>query len=507
VPLCSKSTSQMKHLCLLIMLVLDTCLLAGAQFIDEELYLEINLVTEPIVTITPKTNNPQITVSETDGLISHSFNSSIIISIRNPEPLVHYAVLDYTEIVTETTDNLKEVVRDFFVWENSRLKIKKELQHYLPESFTTEEEALQYAQKHNIPPKKIKEIPMLNSTIRIQDASGNICYLETPVKIHSSADICLQDEDYAYSGDFILKTVQKDIILNHFLPLENYLSGVVQNEIGNNAPVEALKAQAVAARTHALALLLNNKHKADGYDLCRTTHCQVYKGKYLQNEQILQAVRNSASEVLLYNGNIADANYHSCCGGKTEAGDIIWKGKPIDYLNGVNCLQEVQSYTLSQESDARKWIDKDIGWEDMSSWERGALTWHKSISLKQLAKNAGLDYINSIEIIQRGNSGRITEMKLSGNNPITLNSEYQIRQVFGNLLSSFFYIEGSYSANDGKVIIHPKATINLKGRGAGHGVGMCQVGALRMAREGMDYNSILRHYYPGTVINKDWMDE
>ena len=115
----------MKHLCLLIMLVLDTCLLAGAQFIDGELYLEINLVTEPIVTITPKTNNPQITVSETDGLISHSFNSSITISIRNPEPLVHYAVLDYTEIVTETTDNLKEVVRDFFVWENSRLKIKK----------------------------------------------------------------------------------------------------------------------------------------------------------------------------------------------------------------------------------------------------------------------------------------------------------------------------------------------------------------------------------------------
>ncbi|HNX02579.1 MAG TPA: SpoIID/LytB domain-containing protein [Candidatus Cloacimonas sp.] len=497
----------MKHLFLLLMLLLGTGLLAGAQFIDGELYLEINLVSEPTVTITPKTNNTQITVSETDGLISHSFNSSITISIRNPETLVHYAILDYTEIVTETTDNPKEVVRDFFVWENSRLKIKKELQHFLPESFTTEEEALQYAQKHNIPAKKIKEIPMLNSTIRIQDENGNICYLETPVKIHSSADIYLQEDDYAYSGDFVLKTVQKNIVLNHFLPLEDYLAGVIQNEIGNNAPGEALKAQAVAARTHALALLLNNKHKADGCDLCRTTHCQVYKGKYLQNEQILQAVRNSASEVLLYNGNIADATYHSCCGGKTEAADIIWKGKPVDYLKGVNCLKEVQNYDLSKESDARKWIDKDLAEEDMSSWERGALSWHKSISAKQLAKNAGLDYINSIEIIQRGNSGRITEMKLNGNNTITLNSEYQIRQVFGNLLSSFFYIEGSYSANNTTVTIHPKATINIKGRGAGHGAGMCQVGALRKAREGMDYNNILQHYYPETVINKDWMDE
>ncbi len=74
---------------------------------------------------------------------------------------------------------------------------------------------------------------MLNSTIRIQDENGNICYLETPVKIHSSADIYLQEDDYAYSGDFVLKTVQKNIVLNHFLPLEDYLAGVIQNEIGN----------------------------------------------------------------------------------------------------------------------------------------------------------------------------------------------------------------------------------------------------------------------------------
>jgi len=143
----------------------------------------------------------------------------------------------------------------------------------------------------------------------------------------------------------------------------------------------------------------------------------------------------------------------------------------------------------------------------MSSWEHGALSWHKSISLNQLSKNAGLSSISRIEILQRGSSGRITKVKLIGNETISLNSEYQIRQVFGNLLSSFFYIEGPYQVANGIVIIIPKPTIKIKGKGAGHGVGMCQVGALRMARKGTKYEEILQHYYPGTTINKDWIDD
>jgi len=348
---------------------------------------------------------------------------------------------------------------------------------------------------------------VLNSTVQIQDATGNICYMETPLKIHSEAELSFNSDSYAYSGDFILKTVKKKIVLNQFLPLENYLAGVVQNEIGDNAPAEALKAQIVAARTHALTLLLNNKHKADGYDLCNSTHCQVYRGKYLLNEQILQAIYECSPEVLFFNGNLAETTYHSCCGGKTEAADIIWNGKPINYLKGVSCINKVNSYDLSKEKDAREWIDKHLAEGEMSSWERGALSWNKSISHNQLAKNAGLTSINRIEIIQRGYSGRITKIKLIGNDTILLNSEYQIRQVFGNLLSSFFYIAGPYRIANETVIIIPQQTIKIKGRGAGHGVGMCQVGALRMARKGTNYKEILLHYYPETTINKEWIDD
>ncbi len=507
VQLCNDLYTMLKCNCLFILLLLFIPLLWGAQFRDGELYLEINLAASPTLSITSERKDEKITVSEMDGLISRSFDSDVYFFIVNPEKTVRYAILDYTEIISEPLDGKNAVVRNFFAWENSHLKIKTELQHFQAESFNTEEEALQYASLYNIPLDKIKEVQLINTTVQIQDAKGNICFMETPLKIHSDTDLYFNSNSYGYNGDFILKTVKKKIVLNQFLPLENYLAGVVQNEIGNNADMEALKAQAVAARTHALNLLLNNKHKVDGYDLCNTTHCQVYKGKYLQDEHILRAVYGCASEVLLINDNLAEATYHSCCGGKTDASSIIWKGKPVDHLNGVICISEAEEYDLTKESDTRRWIDEQLSTEGMSSWERGALSWHKSIPLKQIADNAGLAYINRIEIHKRGNSGRITNMKLIGNETVTYNNEYQIRYIFGNLLSSFFYIEGNYTENNGITVIIPKASVNVKGRGAGHGVGMCQVGALKKAREGDNYHDILQHYYPTTTINKDWMDE
>ncbi len=127
----------MKRNYLIILLLFCLKLLAGAQFIKGELYLEINLTASPQLTITPKGKNTNITVAEKDGLISRKFESSITINIMNPETLVHYAILDFTEVVYKAKEDENAVVRDFFAWENSRLKIKKELQHFLPESFTS----------------------------------------------------------------------------------------------------------------------------------------------------------------------------------------------------------------------------------------------------------------------------------------------------------------------------------------------------------------------------------
>src|SRR5690606_27787494 len=114
-------------------------------------------------------------------------------------------------------------------------------------------------------------------------------------------------------GEFVLKVRDGKLVLNQILPLEEYIAGVIPNEIGNNSPLEALKAQAVAARTHAVSLLLYNRHSKDGYDLCSSTHWQVYKAKHLRTERIEEAVMQSAGEVIVTEDRVADATYHSSC--------------------------------------------------------------------------------------------------------------------------------------------------------------------------------------------------
>lgn len=501
----------MKYSCLPLFVILWACFALPAfcstSYQDGQLCLEVNLLTDKQINIKQQNSAARLLISEMDGLISKELGSDLQLSVVTPETLSYFAIQEFSEIVDNVALNFNGVDRAYFAWQDSLLLIKHELLHFLPDSYSLRSEAEAFARQQGIPYSRIMEIPVINSTIKVQQANGETLYLETPLKLSSSAEIILGNQKIGFSGDFIIKTVKGKIVFNQYLPLENYLAGVIQNEIGNNSPLEALKAQAVAARTHALSLLLNNRHKADGYDLCSGTHCQVYKGKYLQNSIIQQAIMDCANEVLLIDGRVADATYHSSCGGKTDSSAAIWKGKPLAHLNGVTCMAEADSLDLSDEAMARKWIDSSVNLKGMSSWERATLNWDKSISLKQLANNVGLSDIKRIEIIRRGRSGRILSIKLEGNRDLVLDNEYKIRQAFGNLLSSFFYIKGTYQADGNRAFIYPKASLQIKGKGAGHGVGMCQVGTLRMAREGSNYREILFQYYPGTTINKDWNHE
>lgn len=479
--------------------------ISAAEYRDEQLFLEINLAAENSITLKSLNPNSGIKLSEGDGLFSKTLKGNISISVVNQESLCYYGILAMKLSGEGLAADSLAVVREYFAWENNHLSIKHELLYFEEQSFSSFEAAESYVAEMRIPKTKIMEIPLINSTVKIMSDRGETIYLETPLRLESDG-LKVNNGSLGFEGTFVLKTVKNKLVLNHYLPLEEYLAGVIQNEIGNNSPVEALKAQAVAARTHALSLLINNRHKADGYDLCSSTHCQVYKGKYLQNEAVRNAVRDCGSEALFIGGNIADATYHSSCGGKTDASSVVWKGKPVSHLNGITCIAEADSLDLSRERFARQWIDARISNEGMSSWERGALSWEKSISLGKLADNVGLSYINKIVITSRGRSGRITAMKFLGDREVKLENEYKIRQAFDNTLSSFFYIKGAYSESGDDVVINPKASLQLKGKGAGHGVGMCQVGALRMAREGKSYKEILQHYYPGTELKYDWME-
>lgn len=491
------------HFCL-ILSCLTVFHLAAAEYSNNQLKLEINLASSPSMSI--KTNG-SVQVCEADGLICRYLAGSFQVSLVNQDEITWYGILDKKlSWIDPETDSLA-VPREYFTWENGKLTIKREYLKFLVQSFSSKSEAENYALSKGFSASKVMEIPVVNSTVQIITAHGDKYYMETPLRISSDKAIQINGESLGFEGEFILKSVKGRIVLNHFLGLEAYLAGVVQNEIGNNSPTEALKAQAVAARTHALSLLANNRHKADGFDLCSSTHCQVYKGKYLQNDALLKAIADCEDEALFISGQIADATYHSSCGGKTDASSAVWKGKPVAHLNGVSCWPEVDSLDLSLEPQARLWIDTRPSTNGMSSWERGALNWEKTITRSQLAKNAGLTTLKRIEINQRGRSGRIMSLKLIGDKTLSLDNEYKIRQVFGNLLSSFFYIKGSYRQNGNATILIPRATLTIKGKGAGHGVGMCQVGALRLARDGMSYQYILQYYYPGTTISREWKDE
>lgn len=485
---------QNSRLLLLLFSLLITSLTA-AEIKDNTLYLEILLSEGKSLTIEGRDSSPPFfTITEINSPIARQLEGRLSISFMNRDKLPFWGFLNRIEPMGIYGLDEENVIRQTIVWQDEKLTLKNERMVFEPTAFVDKEEALLYAAQEGIPTNQIKAIPMINATVKISSGEKDY-YFETPLHIKSEKDIQVGGLNLGFSGEFILKAMSENLVLTHFLSLEDYVGGVIQNEIGASAPIEALKTQAVAARTHAIKLLLYNRHFADGYDLCNGTHCQVYKGQHLSNANIRTAVSETAQEVLTFDGLISDATYHSSCGGKTDSSSNIWKGTPLAHLMGVTCISACDSLDLSTDSGAKAWINTQLTDPEASSWENASLNWVRQISRTKLAKNLGLKNINKIEILKRGNSGRVILMKITGNKSITLDNEYKIRQVFGNLPSSFFYI-----SSDG-------ATISLKGKGSGHGVGMCQVGVLRLARAGWKYPQILEKYYPGTQIRRDWIEQ
>jgi SpoIID/LytB domain protein len=488
---------------LLYILLLAPVLVPAAEYRDHELWIEVLLNSGNQISVQPAGDEEtEVNLSELASPISLQMEAGFSVSLLNAEKLAFWGLLNRTEAWRENSTGVK---REYFAWEDTTLIIRQENLVFEDISFTLLDQAKQYALQTGIPSSQIQSIPLINSTVKITGRDGKTQYFETPLVLRSTKPLMFGGIKLGFSGEFIVKTVNEKMIMTQLLPLEEYVAGVIQNEIGSNAPLEALKTQAVAARTHAISLLLYNRHKNDGYDLCNSTHCQVYKGKYLLNDEILRAVEETSNQVMLSEGRIADATYHSACGGKTDSSENIWNGKPLSHLMGVTCIPECDSLDLSLERIARKWIDTPFSAPGMSSWEKASVNWQKSLSRNTLAKNTGLAYINRIQINKRGYSGRITDMTFFGNKTVRLTNEYKIRQAFSNAPSSFFYLKGGYSINaSGSTVIYPGASLTIKGKGSGHGVGMCQVGALRLAREGLGYREILARYYPGILLSSSW---
>lgn len=260
------------------------------------------------------------------------------------------------------------------------------------------------------------------------------------------------------------------------VPEDKLLAGLVPAEMMPSAPEEALKAQAVAARNELLAKI-GTRHLTDPYRLCATQHCQVYAGAGREDPRSTKAVAATRGELLVREGGgLVDAVYSASCGGHTEDNDRAWGGAPDPALRG------------RPDGDAeRPWCARP---------KNANLSWSRKIDLRELAERAGVGPVTAVEPLEHGVSGRVVKLRVTGERGAKeLSGELAIRRLLGGLRSARFELDAQTSG--GRL-----QSLTAVGRGHGHGIGMCQMGAIGLAEAGKTYREILKFYYGGSEVRR-----
>ncbi|MGB2926080.1 MAG: SpoIID/LytB domain-containing protein [Limnothrix sp.] len=265
--------------------------------------------------------------------------------------------------------------------------------------------------------------------------------------------------DRWYRGRTQIRAEGSSIVAINHVDLEEYLYSVVGAEAIPSWPQEALKAQAVAARTYALKKRIENARKL--YDLDTTTATQVYKGLNSEYSTTHDAVNATDSQIMTYNGDVILAVFHASSGGHTENVEDIWTS-PLPYLRGV--VDYDQSAPVYQ--------------------------WSKSITAARLGQAVGgVGTVRQLVPQRKTPQGRVVTMKVVGDRGSKNISGEQLRKIL-DLRSTLI----SATIQSGNVYIY--------GKGFGHGVGMSQWGANGLAEQGIDYQNILSHYYQNANISQ-----
>lgn len=289
------------------------------------------------------------------------------------------------------------------------------------------------------------------------------------------------------------------------VPLEIYLRGVIPHEIGTGAPENATKAQTIIARTYALRNL--RRFAADNYELCATTHCQVYYGLTGTSPKADQAIAQTKGLVLTYKNELVDALYSSTTGGITATFSDVWNGSERPYLRAVvdspNKVWDLSQHSLADEQTFRRFISLKEGFNETG---RNVFRWNKQSSLEALSKDlqtylerrkhplSNFNKIESMQVVKRSPSGRILKLEVqTDKGPIELQKN-EVRSAFAPPRSTLFYLEPIYDQNQ------QLKAYAFVGGGFGHGVGMSQYGSYNLAKLGWSPEQILAFYYPGTTI-------
>ncbi len=292
-----------------------------------------------------------------------------------------------------------------------------------------------------------------------------------------------------YRGSLMLKKDADELLLPiNRLSIEDYLKGVVPAEIGklDKKKIEASKAQAVAARTYAFAHL--NRHSDMGYDLECTVQDQVYRGYLLEDSITNRAIDETRGIVALYKNVPIDAKYHSTCGGYTSDNENEWVGSPAPYLrggfDGEGCFfKRVYCSKSKHYKWAYEYNKKDF--YDMVSKNYSSL---KKVSVEAVSVYVSKKdkYKRVIELTIKDKSGKKYSVK-----GLDIRKLFTFEEHLGGMLKSRYF---EIKEDGGKIVVN--------GGGFGHGVGMCQYGAMEMAASGKNYKQILTHYYKGIQLKR-----
>jgi SpoIID/LytB domain protein len=354
--------------------------------------------------------------------------------------------------------------------------------------------------------------------------------------------------DQVFQGILLIKRgIDNRMIVINQIPVESYLTGVISSEMSPASHPELLKAHAIISRSWLLAQMKPWKQmrrhfaaaiKANSdvrelirwydqeshrdFDVCADDHCQRYQGfGQATSPTVFESIRATFGEVLTFDGDLCDARFSKACGGMTESYDAAWEDIKLPYLaatyDGESFPSEFK-LPLSDEANAIAWIrnsprafcrteDRNAIGKILPDFDRETLDfyrWEKVIGQEELQEllrtKLGIDCgpITGLEPVQRGESGRIIKLKITGEREsIIIGKELEIRRALSSshLYSSAFIVEtygNIYGAPSG---------FKLRGAGWGHGVGLCQIGAALMAEQGYDYRQILAHYYRGAQLS------
>ena len=330
-----------------------------------------------------------------------------------------------------------------------------------------------------------------------------------------------RQEDQKFRGSLLLLSDGGKAVAIDVVPVETYLTSVISSEMSASASLELLKAHAVISRSWLLAMInksCSRTQPSDAgrqpsrheqlnpdsvirwydseahqiFDVCADDHCQRYQGISRQtNQHVVEAISQTRGQVLTYRGELCDARFSKCCGGMTEVFETCWEPVSHPYLVTKPC-----PYCHTN--------DRRILLQVLNSYDQETndfYRWTVSYTMSQLSdlvrRKSGIDFglIRDLIPMERSEAGRIIRLKIVGDRrTVTVGKELEIRKWLSesHLYSSAFDVE------------HTADGIVLHGRGWGHGVGLCQIGAAVMGDQGIPYEDILQFYYPGTQLTRMW---